>query len=61
MRKQTAKNIIIILVTYLVVCAFFYWFNRGFYNPNDPANEKFIQFIDPLGSYIRQRNSEQFD
>lgn len=57
--NKKAKIIIIVLVAYLAVCAFFYWFNRSFYNPGDPDQEKFIQFIDPLGSYIRQRKAEK--
>lgn len=50
------KKLLYILVAYLVICAFFYWFNRGFYNEGDNATEKFIQFIDPLGSYVRHRD-----
>ena len=49
------KKLLYILVAYLVICAFFYWFNRSFYNEGDNATEKFIQFIDPLGSYVRHR------
>lgn len=49
------KKLLKILVAYLVICAFFYWFNRRFYNEGDSATETFIRFIDPLGSYVRHR------
>ena len=57
--KRITKTVAIIIISYLAICAFFYWFNRGFYEPGDPAQEKFIQFIDPLGSYMRKRRSER--